>query len=197
MKVLRRSASGAWIHSPARHSGEHIKWKIEVVGGVPQRVYRIPLRSDPAAGLTGLSPDEMIDRIIIGPTQYPFATFDAFVSALDDAGVKEPAKSDFRLANTRPDVMSKAGWQRRFHNPITVGGRTLATLHDAATYITELPDKVSRQPHWQTAVRELMMAAERGGILMLAEIAMRRAIHHSAPEKPERRKRAKAHRIIR
>jgi hypothetical protein len=75
---------------------------------------------------------------------------------------------------------------------------TIATLHDAATYITELPDKISRQPHWQIAVRELMMAAERGGILMLAEIAMKRAINHDTGlERPERRKRAKADKIIR
>lgn len=70
------------------------------------------------------------------------------------------------------------GWQRRFHEPIIANGRTLTTLHDAATYITESPEKTSRQPHWQTAVRELMMAAERGGILMLAEIAMKLAVSH-------------------
>ena len=67
------------IHSPARHPGEHIHSSIEVIGGLPQRVYKVPLRSDTEAGLTGLNPSEMIDRIIIGPTQYPFAMFDALV----------------------------------------------------------------------------------------------------------------------
>jgi hypothetical protein len=29
-------------------------------------------------------------------------------------------------------------------------GRTLVTLHDAATYITELPKKEAAAPEWQT-----------------------------------------------
>jgi hypothetical protein len=78
------------IHAPQRHSGEHIKSSIEVIGGLPQRIYKIPLRSEPEIGLTGLSADELIDRIIIGPTQYPAAMFDAFVSALAEAGVRQP-----------------------------------------------------------------------------------------------------------
>lgn len=83
------------IHSPTRHSSEHIKSSIEVVQGLPQRVYRLPLQSDKEAGLTGLSPDELIDRIIIGPTQYPFAMWDAFVSELTDAGVTDAAMRVF------------------------------------------------------------------------------------------------------
>jgi hypothetical protein len=83
------------IHSPSRHSGDHIRSSIEVVGGVPQRVYKIPLQSNEDAGLTGLSPNELIDRVIIGPTQYPFAMFEAFVSALTDAGVVDAVKRVF------------------------------------------------------------------------------------------------------
>jgi hypothetical protein len=80
------------IHSPARHSPEHIQQSIEVVAGVPQRICKILLRSDAEVGLTGLNPNELIDRIIIGPTQYPFAMLDAFVSGLTDVGVADAAK---------------------------------------------------------------------------------------------------------
>ena len=94
--------------------------------------------------------------------------------------------------------MATRGWQRRFHDPINVDGRVLRTLREAADYIVALPETTSRQEHWQIAVRHLMLAAERGGIMMLAEIAMKQAIHHGTePEKPERRKRVKSHRIIR
>jgi Protein of unknown function (DUF2971) len=79
------------IHSPVRHSGEYIKSSVETIAGLPQRVYKLPLRSNAEAGLTGLDPDELIDRVIIGPTQYPFAIYDGFVAALADAGVREPA----------------------------------------------------------------------------------------------------------
>ena len=80
-------------------------------------------------------------------------------------------------------------------DPISVDGRTLRTLRDAAEYIVTLPEWTSRQQHWQTAVRELMMAAEHGGIMLLAEMAIKRAIHHGT--ELERRKPAKAHRIVR
>jgi hypothetical protein len=83
------------IHAPARHSSEHIKSSIEVIASVPQRVYKIPLQSNEAAGLTGLNPHELIDRVIIGPTQYPFAMWDAFVSALTDVGVTDAANRVF------------------------------------------------------------------------------------------------------
>jgi len=94
--------------------------------------------------------------------------------------------------------MTNKGWQRRFYEPIVLpDGRKLATLRDAGDYIAGLPAKTSAMPHWQTAIRELMISAERGGILMLAEIAMLQAIHHGKqPEKPERRKRARSAKII-
>jgi len=70
-------------------------------------------------------------------------------------------------------------------------------LRDAADYIVTLPEWTSRQQHWQTAVRELMMAAESGGLMMLAEMAMKRAIHQGTePDKPGRRKGGKAYRVI-
>ena len=75
--------------------------------------------------------------------------------------------------------MPKAdGWSREFHEPIRAGDTTLRTLRDAGNYISGLPSKVSAQPHWQAAVRELMMSAERGGILWLAEVAMKQALLH-------------------
>jgi hypothetical protein len=45
----------------------------------------------------------------------------------------------------------------------------LRTLREAGHYVTKLPKTDQAKPHWQTAARELMMAAERGGILMLAD----------------------------
>jgi hypothetical protein len=55
------------------------------------------------------------------------------------------------------------------------------------------------KPHWQIAAHELMMAAEHGGIFMLAEIAMRRALAHSrpTPAPTPRKKAAKKYRIVR
>ena len=88
-------------------------------------------------------------------------------------------------------------WLREFESPIEVEGETLFTLKDAGEYIAALPAEVYALGHWQTAMRELMMSAERGGILWLAEVAMRSAIHHGQEEPAPRKKRAKLYRVIR
>ena len=91
------------------------------------------------------------------------------------------------------------GWQRRFDDPISLpDGRALTTLRDAGEYIAGLPSSEQHRQHWRTAVETLLMAAERGGIVMLASIAMRQALAHGTPEPtPEpRTKAAKKYRII-
>jgi len=75
----------------------------------------------------------------------------------------------------------------------------ISTLREAGDYIIALPEREQVQPHWQTATRCLIEAAEHGGITMLAEIAMRRALSHEDRPKPApepHRKRAKKFRII-
>lgn len=91
------------------------------------------------------------------------------------------------------------GWSRRFYDPIPLpDGGELVTLRDAGNHIAGLPSKVSQQKHWQTAMRELLMSAERGGILQLADWAMRAAIWHGVDVKKEPRgKKAKRYRIVR
>jgi hypothetical protein len=95
--------------------------------------------------------------------------------------------------------MANNGWARRFETPIALrDGRELVTLRDAGEYIAGLPARTARQDHWQTAAAELLISAEQGGIVMLAEISMRRAINHGQkpPPKVPRRKAAKRYRIV-
>ncbi|MFB9267511.1 hypothetical protein ACFFWD_30940 [Bradyrhizobium erythrophlei] len=74
--------------------------------------------------------------------------------------------------------MAERGWQRKFEDPIELpDGRVLVTLHDAATYITELPKKESAAPEWQIAISELMLAVERHRPTMLAWIAVKKALN--------------------
>jgi len=91
-------------------------------------------------------------------------------------------------------------WSLKFNEPIAKpNGSKLRTLRDAGEYVTALPKADQAKPHWRTAARELMMAAEPGGIVMLAEIAMRRALAHGRPERAPapRKKPAKKYRIVR
>jgi len=70
-------------------------------------------------------------------------------------------------------------WSTPFDEPIALpGGRKLATLQQAADYIMKLPEADQRQARWQTAVENLIHAAETGGgWLMFARIAMMQALY--------------------
>jgi len=83
------------VHSPARRPSPHLPSTVEVVAGVPQRVYKIPFQNRADANLTALSPNEMLDRIIIGPSQFPWAMYEAFVEALEAAGVADASNRVF------------------------------------------------------------------------------------------------------
>jgi hypothetical protein len=77
------------IHFPKMYPSPFIQSSVEVIGGVPQRIYKINFKNDAQAEITDLEPSEIIDRVIIGPTQFPWAMYGAFVSALDGAGIPD------------------------------------------------------------------------------------------------------------
>jgi hypothetical protein len=70
-------------------------------------------------------------------------------------------------------------WSTPFDDPIGLrGGGRLVTLQEAADYIMGLPEEVQHEARWQTAVENLINAAETGGgWLMFARIAMMRALN--------------------
>jgi hypothetical protein len=70
-------------------------------------------------------------------------------------------------------------WSTPFDDPIPLrGGRKLTTLQQAADHVMALPESVQQQAHWQTAVENLIKAAETGGgWLTFARIATIRALN--------------------
>jgi hypothetical protein len=66
-----------------------------VIGGIPQPIYKIPLKDIPEEGFVGAEIPALIERIIIGPTQFPLVTYEAFVELLSKAGVAEAQKKVF------------------------------------------------------------------------------------------------------
>ena len=70
-------------------------------------------------------------------------------------------------------------WSTPFDEPIKLcGGGKLVTLQQAADHIMKLPADVQQQPCWQTAVENLINAAESGGgWLMFARIGVLRALN--------------------
>lgn len=75
------------IYSPTLWKSDRIQCSVASVGGVPQRIYKIPLQNFPEDGFVGATLPELLDEIIIGPTENAFAIYDALVLKLEAAGV--------------------------------------------------------------------------------------------------------------
>lgn len=75
------------IASPQIYPTPHCTFAIEVIQGTPQRVLKLDLKNHAEQGLVGLAIPELIDRIIIGPCQFPAIIRQAFLELLQGAGV--------------------------------------------------------------------------------------------------------------
>jgi hypothetical protein len=80
------------VYAPTFEPSKRVTKAVEVIGGVPQTIFKIPLHDVPEEGLMGVSVPTLLDRIIIGPTQYPGAVSLAVEQVLSDAGVVSAAK---------------------------------------------------------------------------------------------------------
>jgi hypothetical protein len=77
------------IYGPKRWPSELIDPSTEVVAGIPQLIYKIPLDATRSADLSQFDLARLFDRLIIGPTQYPWSMREAFILALTNAGVRD------------------------------------------------------------------------------------------------------------
>lgn len=91
------------IYSPKFESSKIITTNIEIISGVPQSVCKIPLHNVPEVNFVDVEVSQLVDRIIIGPTEFPGVTREAFVSILKDRGMSDSHKrviiSDIPLRN--------------------------------------------------------------------------------------------------
>lgn len=78
------------VASPTMHPSQLLKSSVEVVRGIPQTVLKIDLQDHPDQGLTGLALPELLDRIIIGPCEFPLVVWKAFRGLLAAANVPDP-----------------------------------------------------------------------------------------------------------
>jgi DUF2971 family protein len=80
------------IASPKMHPTDHATLEVEIIRGTPQPVLKLGLQNHPEKGLVGLAIPDLLDRIIIGPCEFPQVICSAFLKLLIDAGVQEPGK---------------------------------------------------------------------------------------------------------
>lgn len=77
------------VASPALEASPLLPVELEIIGGIPQKVLKIKLENHPEQGLTGLSPAELIDRVLIGPCEHAEVIGQAIWKALESAGVPD------------------------------------------------------------------------------------------------------------
>jgi hypothetical protein len=77
------------IYSPMLHPSPLMEAETKVIAGVPQIVYKVPLDVAVSDALADLDLSRTFDRLIIGPSPYPWAMHEAFTKALQMAGVVE------------------------------------------------------------------------------------------------------------
>ncbi|MDD2368643.1 MAG: DUF2971 domain-containing protein [Sulfuricurvum sp.] len=84
---------GEWrvIYLPKmqEQANELIEKSVESIAGVPQIVYKLVLEEYKNLEVTSMSIPNLVNKIIIGPTQYPLALLDAFHILLNEAGVSD------------------------------------------------------------------------------------------------------------
>ncbi len=68
-------------------------------------------------------------------------------------------------------------WDLRFPDLIPVPrGKPLVTLRDAGAYVASLPVETHAELPWQTATECLLLAADKGGPIEFARLAMVQAL---------------------
>jgi hypothetical protein len=81
-------------HVPALATSPNVVSEVRSVRGMPQTVYKLPLRPFEKEGFSTAVPD-ILDRVIIGPTEFPSALRNAFIEILRQAGVANPSDRVF------------------------------------------------------------------------------------------------------
>lgn len=78
------------VYLPGLYQSKRLEEDHVVIGGVPQPIFKIPLVNYPEEDFTGAEPSELINRLIIGPTQFPLAVRSTFLALLYKLGVPDP-----------------------------------------------------------------------------------------------------------
>lgn len=79
------------VYTPKMRPSPLMEYVTEALDGVPQFVHKLPLDGEVAPILADLDLSRVFDRLIIGPSTYPWVMYEAFVDALTKADVPNPA----------------------------------------------------------------------------------------------------------
>lgn len=75
------------IYCPQFLKSDLVELSLETIAGVPQHIQKIPLDRSVSSALADIDLSQMLDRVIIGPSQYPWVLYQAFAEVLEKIGV--------------------------------------------------------------------------------------------------------------
>lgn len=79
-------------YRPSERNSPGMRKETVVLNGVPQSVYKLRLADEPENGLHGADIPSLLDRIIVGPNEFPYVSYRAFVDVLDELGVEDATR---------------------------------------------------------------------------------------------------------
>lgn len=80
------------IFHSEREPSSILRRDVETIRGVAQPVIKLPLKDNPDGSKSGRALADILERIIVGPTDFPLATASAFVDLLTKLGVPDAGK---------------------------------------------------------------------------------------------------------
>lgn len=100
---FREEREWRFVHTDEGNSAPYLKRETEVMNGIPQDIFKVSIEKLILGDKKNLSMFDLIDRIIVGPTQYPTPIYNVFVSKLKSLGFSDAESrvivSDIPLRN--------------------------------------------------------------------------------------------------
>lgn len=75
------------LHSPRDSSSAFVIAEPVAIRGIAQLVYKLPLEDRPGMNFPEVELERLLDRVIVGPTQFPIQVAEAFDEAMTKAGL--------------------------------------------------------------------------------------------------------------
>ncbi|HET7176832.1 MAG TPA: DUF2971 domain-containing protein [Gammaproteobacteria bacterium] len=80
---------------PMHSKSDHVLEETRTISGIPQVIHKVVFENKPAQLITKIELPELLDRVIIGPSQYALSTAQALSKALKEAKVENPDSKIF------------------------------------------------------------------------------------------------------
>jgi len=77
------------VHLPKQYPSSFITSSVEIIGGVPQSVFKLPLKQNEEPESAIMALPRLIDKVIVGPSSFPGPVAAAFISALKEIGIED------------------------------------------------------------------------------------------------------------